>query len=337
MLSGSSYEPGCLQFHINQPVDYLLDAQPEFAEFLTRSTVRDLELGVAVSGSGPQRGENLRRLLKSVVDTLVFEMDDPRSHKALVIVNSYEQAAIARDTLQGELRRRGRSERVCALVSNREDATPDPFSLESNDVLPRAEVYRFAHHEARILVAPAMAIERGFNIVDDCGHSAIDTLVFAVRPMGIPQDLVVRFKRMVGLVCEQSRHLDSRSPSFEREIREGAWRRWVTLERNEALSLSSHASIDDYLARDIIATLMVLAVQIFGRLARVRDLERRPPHIYFADSAFAGNQDPDRESFRTLELLIDYMGELIGSSGQPAVAQALYGPFFSALTKGIRQ
>ncbi|MFR4570483.1 MAG: hypothetical protein ACLT5H_10340, partial [Collinsella stercoris] len=91
------------------------------------------------------RGENLRRLLKSVVDTLVFEMDDPRSHKALVIVNSYEQAAIARDTLQGELRRRGRSERVCALVSNREDATPDPFSLESNDVLPRAEVYRFAH------------------------------------------------------------------------------------------------------------------------------------------------------------------------------------------------
>lgn len=337
MLSGSSYEPGCLQFHINQPVDYLLDAQPEFAEFLTRSTVRDLELGVAVSGSGPQRGENLRRLLKSVVDTLVFEMDDPRSHKALVIVNSYEQAAIARDTLQGELRRRGRSERVCALVSNREDATPDPFSLESNDVLPRAEVYRFAHHEARILVAPAMAIERGFNIVDDCGHSAIDTLVFAVRPMGIPQDLVVRFKRMVGLVCEQSRHLDSRSPSFEREIREGAWRRWVTLERDEALSLRNHASFDDYLTRDIVATLMVLLVQIFGRLARVRDLERRPPHIYFADSAFAGNQDPDRESFRTLELLIDYMGELIGSSGQPAVAQALYGPFFSALTKGIRQ
>ena len=32
--------------------------------------------------------------------------------------------------------------------------------------------------------------------------------------MGIPQDLVVRFKRMVGLVCEQSRHLDSRSPSL---------------------------------------------------------------------------------------------------------------------------
>ncbi|MFR4570482.1 MAG: hypothetical protein ACLT5H_10335 [Collinsella stercoris] len=90
-----------------------------------------------------------------------------------------------------------------------------------------------------------MAIERGFNIVDDCGHSAIDTLVFAVRPMGIPQDLVVRFKRMVGLVCGQSRHLDSRSPSFEREIREGAWRRWVTLERDEALSLRDHASFDD--------------------------------------------------------------------------------------------
>ena len=66
MLSGSSYEPGCLQFHINQPVGYLLDAQPEFAEFLTRSTVRDLELGVAVSGSGPQRGENAAACSKAL-------------------------------------------------------------------------------------------------------------------------------------------------------------------------------------------------------------------------------------------------------------------------------
>lgn len=336
MLSGSSYEPGCLQFHINQPVDYLLDAPPEFAEFLSRSTVRDLELGVAVSGSGSQRGENLRRILKSLVDTLISEMDDPSSHKALIIVNSYEQAAMARDILQGELRRRGRSEKVCTLVRHREDATPNPFSLESNDALPRAEVHRFAHHEARILVAPAMAIERGFNIVDDRGHSAIDTLVFAVRPMGIPQDLVVRFKRIVGLACERSRHLDAQSLSFQRQVREEAWRSWVLLERDETLRLNDHASLDDYLTRDIVATLMVLLVQIFGRLARVRDLERRPPHIYFADSAFSGNQDPDRESFRTLELLIGYMSELIGSSGQPAVAQALYGPFFSALTKGIQ-
>ena len=336
MLSGSSYEPGCLQFHINQPVDYLLDAQPEFAEFLTGSTVQNLELGVAVSGSGSQRGGNLRRVLKSVVDTLICEMDDPRSHKSLVIVNSYEQAVTARDTLQCELRRRGRGEKVCALVRHRESGALGPFSLESDDVMPRAEVYRFAQHDARILVAPAMAIERGFNIVDDRGHSAIDTLLFAVRPMGIPQDLVVRFKRMVGLVYEQSRHLDAKSPSFERQIREGAWRRWVMLERDEALGLGDHASLDDYLARDIVATLMVLLVQIFGRLARIRDLERRPPHIYFADTAFTGSQDSTRTSFRTLELLIGYMGELLDSSEQPAVAQALYGPFFSALKKGIK-
>lgn len=336
MLSGSSYEPGCLRFHINQPVDYLLDAKPEFAEFLTRSVVRDLELGIAVSGSGPQRGENLHRVLKSLADTLVSEMDDPRSGKALIIVNSYEQAAAARETLQAELRRRGRGEKVCALVRNREDSAPDSPALQHDDALPRAEVYRFAQHEARILVAPAMAIERGFNIVDDCGHSVIDTLFFAVRPMGVPQDLVVRFKRMVGLTYERSRHLDTQSPSFERQIREGAWRHWAMLERDETLGLNGHTSLDDYLTRDIVATLMVLLVQIFGRLARIRDLKRRPPHVYFADSAFAGNQDPDRKSFRTLELLIKYMGELIDNSEQPAVARALYGPFHAALTRGVQ-
>lgn len=336
MLSGSSYEPGCLQYHINRPVDYLLDAQPEFAAFLARSNVCDLGFNVAVSGSGAKRKEHLGLVLKRLVDTLVSEMDDPSSRKILVIVNSYDQAKEARETLQSELRHRGRSEEVCALVQHREDAASSPLSPETDNSIPRGEVYRFAHHDAHILVAPAMAIERGFNIVDVRGHSAIDTLVFAVRPMGIPQDLVVRFKRMIGLACTHARSLDARSPLFEQHIREDAWRRWITLERDEQLGLNNHVSLDDYLTRDIVATLMVLVVQIFGRLSRVRDLERRSPHVYFADAAFCGNQDQSQQAFRTLDLLIQYMGDLIDHSDQPAVAQALYGPFYTALTRGIQ-
>ncbi|MDO4437574.1 MAG: hypothetical protein Q4B77_06475 [Coriobacteriaceae bacterium] len=328
LLSGSSYEPGCLQFHLNLPVDYLLDAPAEIAEFLSRSEVRDLGLDVRVSGSGSSRRKHLNLVLRAVTDTLIEELKDPRAGKALIIVNNYEEARAARDTLQSELRSRGCTEKVCSLVKEQESALGEAR-------LMRSEVYLFASRPERILIAPAMAIERGFNIVDGMGHSCIDTLVFAVRPMGIPHDLGIRFKRVVGLSCNEARRLDTASPFFEQELRKAAWRCWMALEQDEALRLSDHASTDDCLCRDIIATLMVLIVQIFGRLARVRDFERRPPRIYFADAAFTGNRDPNVQDFRTLDLLKAYMSWLVSESEQPAVAQALYGPFYTALMKGI--
>lgn len=328
LLSGSSYEPGCLQYHLNQPVDYLLDAPSEVAQFLSRSLVRDLGLDIHVSGSGTSRRKHLNLVLRELAYTLVDELHNPQTGKTLVIVNNYVEAIAARDTLQSELRNMGCSEKACALVRGRTDPQDDAC-------LPRSEVYLFGSRPERILVAPAMAIERGFNIVDETGHSSIDVLVFAVRPMGVPHDLGVRFKRAVGLACNEARHLDVDSPTFEQELRARAWRSWMMLEQEERLRLSDHASPHDCLGRDIIATLMVLIVQVFGRLARIRDFERRPPRVYFADAAFAGNRDPTVQAFRTIDLLKSYMGWLISESDQPVVARALYGPFYTALTKGI--
>lgn len=152
--------------------------------------------------------------------------------------------------------------------------------------------------------------------------------------MGIPNDLTTRFKRLIGLSCDYARKLDPSSPTFEKDMRRNAWRQWRELERDESLTLNEHVSLDDYLCRDIVSTLMVLTVQIFGRLSRIQNFERRPPHVYFADAAFAGNRDPSVQSFRTLELMQAYMRQLIENSEQPAVAKALYGPFYTALTKG---
>ena len=51
LLSGSSWEPGCLQYHVNKPVDYLLEAEPWKAAKLATSVVRDLGIEQKVSGS----------------------------------------------------------------------------------------------------------------------------------------------------------------------------------------------------------------------------------------------------------------------------------------------
>ena len=43
--------------------------------------------------------------------------------------------------------------------------------------------------------------------------------------------------------------------------------------------------------RDVVATLFVLILQIFGRLARVTDTTRPEAHVYFMDGAFRRPKD----------------------------------------------
>lgn len=329
LLSGSSYEPGCLQYHVNRPVNYLLEAQPWIAEKLAGSVIKDLRIGQNVSGSATKfRARNLGIVLSRLMDTLCAELDSPDAGKVLVIVNSYREAEEAREKLETLFRSRGRADKVCALVKSPKD--------DKERFVPRSEVYRFAAHTARILVAPAMAIERGYNIVDDLGHAAFSTLVFSVRPMGMPHDIGARYRRLNGLIESEVGDYPKGAAEFAKALRADAWVKWKSLERSELLPLKVQKDMNEHaLVDDVIATLMVTIIQIFGRLARVADPSRPAPHVYFADGAFRGSEDEGVASFHTLKELDGYMEELINKSSQPAVAQALYGPFYAAFKKGI--
>lgn len=186
LLSGSSWEPGCLQYHVNRPVDYLLEAEPWKAAKLSTSTVRDLGIEQNVSGSAAEmRSGNLGIVLSQTMATLRDELDADGAGKALVIVNSYREAEDARDRIEQEFRRKGQAIKVAALVRNNHE--------HREHFVPRSEVYKFCDHPAKVLVAPAMAIERGFNIVDRGGHAVFTSLIFSVRPMGTPHDLGGQF------------------------------------------------------------------------------------------------------------------------------------------------
>lgn len=337
LLSGSSYEPGNLQHHVNRPVNYLLEAQPWIAGKLEQAVIKDLGIEQYVSGSRRgERSRNLGAVLAGLVDTLCVELDAPDAGKILVIVNGYDEAEDARERLEGCLRAKGRSERVCALTrAPREDG---------ERFMPRSEVYRFFGHPARILVAPALGIERGFNIVDDAGHAAFTTLVFAVRPMGMPHDIGVQFRRLNGLIENDiqrdaaghgDRYPRSAAP-FSRQVRERAWGVWKRLERCDLAGPARWRAIEAHeLVDDVIATLLGTVIQLFGRLARLADRDRPAPHVYFADGAFRGPDDRDIPALHTLDELGRYMEKLMHDSDQPAVAEALYGPFYRAFKKGI--
>lgn len=327
LLSGSSWEPGCLQYHVNRPVDYLLEAEPWKAAKLSTSTVRDLGIEQNVSGSAAEmRSGNLGIVLSQTMATLRDELDADGAGKALVIVNSYREAEDARDRIEQEFRRKGQAIKVAALVRNNHE--------HRERFVPRSEVYKFCDHPAKVLVAPAMAIERGFNIVDRGGHAVFTSLIFSVRPMGTPHDLGGRYRKLNGLIEREVGDYPANPGEFATEVRASAWRTWKTMERDENLPMGAWRTMGrQFLVDDAISTLMVTIIQIFGRLARLADKERPAPHVYFADAAFRGGDG--KLSFRTLEELGAYMERLMHDSDQPEVAKALYGPFYESFRKGI--
>lgn len=259
-------------------------------------------------------------------DSYLRELDADGAGKALVIVNSYREAEDARDRIEQEFRRKGQAIKVAALVRNNHD--------HREHFVPRSEVYKFCDHPAKVLVAPAMAIERGFNIVDRGGHAVFTSLIFSVRPMGTPHDLGGRYRKLNGLIEREVGDYPANPGEFATEVRASAWRTWKTMERDENLPMGAWRTMGrQFLVDDAISTLMVTIIQIFGRLARLADKERPAPHVYFADAAFRGGDG--KLSFRTLEELGTYMERLMHDSDQPEVAKALYGPFYESFRKGI--
>lgn len=88
--------------------------------------------------------------------------------------------------------------------------------------MPRSEVYKFCDHPAKVLVAPAMAIERGFNIVDRGGHAVFTSLIFSVRPMGTPHDLGGRYRKLNGLIEREVGDYPANPGEFATEVRASA-------------------------------------------------------------------------------------------------------------------
>ena len=82
------------------------------------------------------------------------------------------------------------------------------------------------------------------------------------------------------------------------------------------------------------ATLFILILQIFGRLARVTDTARPAPHVYFIDGAF--RRRPERpEDFDCLSELGKYLENLMTQKESAEIAETLYAPFYYAYRKDI--
>lgn len=322
MLSGSSWADGCLQYHVNVPVKYLLEAEEWKRRKIAESKMIDLGTAIRVSGSGSEeREENLTEVIKKIMGTIEAEL---RSEgKLLMIVNSYSEAQTAANYLNRLLL----NGKKAACMSREAD------EFDENMIL-RSEIADFSDHSADIMVAPAQAIERGYNIVDKDGHSAFGSVFFLVRPMEVPDEISSKCTKLNGYL-ERHCVLSGKKNAFERaaKLRSEATRQWSLMERQGKMQLSS---LDPVMKLDVTASLFVLILQIFGRLCRITDESKPAPRVYFADGAFR-RSEKNTAGYDLLNELIDYIDSMIDNKETGKIAETLYQPFYEAFKKGVEK
>lgn len=327
LLSGSSWAEGSYEYHINRPVSYILEADYEKRAFLEKTRFFESGFPERVSGSGEdERDARLKAITEKAADLIVREYAR-NAGKILLVVNSYQQAQLVQEVLEAQLRKVSCGARICRMISDNPNDKYGPGTIR------RGEVSRFAHMSEEILIAPALAIERGHNIVDEHGHSALCAVFFLVRPMSVPDDIQQKGSKLNGYVESKCRRRPSESVfEYNMRIRNFAAQQWSKVSKTKSFGL---AELDQDERRDVVSTLFVLILQIFGRLARVTDVTKPEPHVYFVDGAFRGREDkPD--DFDCLAELGKYLEHLMTNEESAAIAETLYAPFYKAFRKDIR-
>ena len=247
LLSGSSWAEGSYEYHINRPVNYILEADSEKRAFLEKTRFFESGFPERISGaSDDQRMAQLRLATQRTVPLIVKEYER-RAGKILLVVNSYIQAEEVKQTLETTLRKANCSAQVCRMIS-------DAVNTENvQGTVRRGEVSRFAKMKEEILIAPAMAIERGHNIVDEDGHSALCAVFFMVRPMAVPDDIQQKGSKLNGFVeAHCHRGPDESLFAYNARIRKFASQQWAKMSKSKSFGL---AELDAEEQKDVVATL----------------------------------------------------------------------------------
>lgn len=324
LLSGSSFAPGSLANHINESVNYIIEAEQYKRDFIKKTYFEYLQTGVSVSGSNPyKRNSRLQELVSACGELIMNKLDQKKN--TLLIVNSYDDAEVVFRALKELLVDRKYKDKIAYLV-------PDDDNSDGSEKVKQSKVSRLAVKGARILVAPAILIERGHNIVDEKGNAYFDVLLFMTRPMQRPDDYTSHISKVNGyIMAKYSKENKGINIELFRKIRKDAFALYNLL-RKESYNLSD---LDPALQKDITTTLFVMILQIFGRLCRIgneEDMKSEAPEVYFADAAFKAR---GRSSFDLLDRIVNYLDSIINTrNGQSEIAKTLYEPFYDALKKG---
>lgn len=346
LTSATSWAPGSPQFHLVVPPDAILSSPEEELMAIANSTydfipvVNNEGENIRVSGRfGKDRETNLQKLTRylaspngdypSQIDNeLQYWKDQGLGRKVLLLVGSYVEARLVVKTM---LEIPGWRHRVVSMHPD-EDESLDSWLIR------RGEIENLYDRQVDVLVAPLLAIQRGFNILDDAGGALLGSAFFLVRPYPVPNDLSQHVTGVNSWAIDQLSRYQNRLPAGYDTNGVSAIRRF----RNEAYSHWHHRlGTGKYgmqgLAADMYQELLwdqfVVVWQTIGRLVR----RGRSTRIFFVDGAF--DQKRGRSMLRGwAEIMAEYLGP---NSTKPCLerefAKTLYNPAYQAFSSLINK
>lgn len=313
VTSATSWLPGSAQFHLAvEPHGVLLpkETPTNKIELLLRQPKNRIGNWIHVSGTGNRRENNLRSSVKQLAngdfqDELDYWQGKGEKRRILLIVSSYEQTTWVQDELQKHPQWQNRVVRLL----------PDDAELLDESTIRAREVERLWERDADILIAPLMAIQRGFNILDEMEDGALlGSIFFLVRPYPPPDDLSPQIMSLNAWLMNQlqegSRTLTDGYSELEmkamRELRKRANQRWIRLLQTTTRGL---AKMDDDFYNEFIRDQFIVIWQTIGRLLR----GGRDARVVFCDAAFVARKEGRRHMLRDwhdmLEALINTNNE----------------------------
>jgi hypothetical protein len=273
-------------------------------------------------------------------------IDDRR--RALLVTNSYADAAVVADTLLGALEANGYSDwRVHCLVRDRVDEGSADLDVRLTRArsLPRSLIERFGREpEKSVLVAPMQIVARGHNILNRARTAGISTIYFLHRPHPRPDDLGPTIGRVNRFAQER----------FDRGVKPKAGESFAGRARRVRFAATNivrygleagrfgYRSLPPEFKAQFAWDMLTQLWQTVGRGIR----GGCPVFVGFVDYAFAplsfdGNNSGDTpnssalvQSLRQLELAMD----TLENPSEHEVATLLYKPFYDALvrTEGLK-
>lgn len=335
LTSATSWLPGSSQFHLAAVPQAVLqlktDTQPRVShiDLFFRASSYGGEF-LPVSGAGDSKVFHLHQIVRTLAEgDLQGELDYWKrrgtDRRILLVVNSYQQAEWVLNELERMDAWKGRALRLLS----------DDADESATSTIRAREVEQFADRYADVLIAPLMAIQRGFNILDSNNTALLGTAYFLVRPFPPPDDLTMPVLSLNAWLMRQlkghTRLLNDRLSVDGIEavaiLRWRAFRRWNRLVQQYTRGMRG---MDNDVYAEYLRDTFIVIWQTVGRLLRGGEDAR----VFFVDAKFG--VDGQRHLLRDWQAMLTAMRES-ASPGERFLAEELYMPAQQAFDRALQR
>lgn len=325
LLSGTSLAPGSAHYHIASLPGWLLESNldvPVIHQEYYPVYGHGEEKPIQISGEDDdKRTLNLRTLTAKLIPKFEHELMEWRysgsNRKVLLIVNSYDDVADVGVVFASHSAWKNRYR-----LLNRD---PDPYHEAE---FSRAELERFADENADILVAPLLAISRGYNILDETKGSLFGSVFFLIRPYPIPQDMTYLIQMLHAELPDLIERADFEGKNY---------RQALDLIRSQSNSMlhrmyrkPDYWSVLKPVERKTITWYIFVPIwQTIGRLLR----KGTPARVFYCDGKFVAQ--PTRA--KAGESMMDYWLKIMTDNESNPAFRSLYGPFIDSIRLALER